>query len=155
MSNFVYLANGDVFNMNIEHFNKIEHFTDVSDNIITPTIMLPTMTPEIIQPTMMQPTMTPENMQPTMMQPTMMQPTMMQPTMMQPTMTPEIMQPTTTPEIMQTTITPTTMTPEMRTEQQRLDETLLRSQTMEFELNTSIQNANEAANQFMSNLTRN
>ena len=119
MSNFVYLANGDVFNMNIEHF------TDVSDNIMTPTIMQSTM----------QSTMTPE--------------------IMQSTMTPTIMQSTMTAEIMQPTITPTTMTPEMRTEQQRLDETLLRSQTMEFELNTSIQNANEAANQFMSNLTRN
>jgi uncharacterized protein YlxW (UPF0749 family) len=84
------------------------------------------------------------------MTPTIMTPTMT-PTIMTPTMTPTIM----TPEIMQPTITTTTMTPEMRTEQQRLDETLLRSQNMEFELNTSIQNANEAANQFMLNLTRN
>jgi hypothetical protein len=43
----------------------------------------------------------------------------------------------------------------LTTEQQRLDETLLRSQDMEFELNSNIQNVNEAANQFLLNLTRN
>jgi hypothetical protein len=89
MSNFIYLANGDVLNINIKYFNKIEHFTNVSDNTIQP--------------------------------------------------------------IMTSTI----MTPEMKTEQQRLDDTLLRSQNMEFELNTSIQNINETANQLILNLTRN
>ena len=146
MSNFVYLANGDIFNMNIEHFNKIEHFTDVSDNIMTPTMpsttMLPTMPSTIMLPTMPSTVM----MESTMMPSTTMPSTVMMESTMLPTMTSEIMQPIRTSTI---------MTPEMRTEQQRLDETLLRSQNMEFELNTSMQNTNEAINQLMLNLTRN
>ena len=102
MSNFIYLANGDVLNINIKYFNKIEHFTNVSDN----------------------------------------------------TTTPNTMQSTTTPNTMQPIMTSTIMTPEMKTQQQRLDETLLRSQNMEFELNTSMQNTNEAINQLILNLTK-